>query len=57
MEQEASTSTRIDLRSLADQKKASFTKINIPNLKYVGWRGWWQRMEAECWREQTKHVR
>jgi hypothetical protein len=26
----------------------------IPNLTLVGWRGWWQRMEAESRIKQTK---
>ena len=54
MEEEASSSRRLDKKRKADVKKASFTNIIIPNLMLVGWRGWWQRMEAEARKEQAR---
>ena len=54
MEEEASDSRRMDKKRKADVKKASFTNIAIPNLMLLGWRGWWQRMEAEGRTEQAR---
>ena len=54
MEEEASSSRRLDKKRKADVKKASFTNIIIPNLMLVGWRGWWQRMEAEARKDQAR---
>ena len=56
MEDEASDTRIYDRKRDADRKKTPFKNNKIPNLTLAGWMwmGWWQRMEAESRKEQTK---
>ena len=46
---------RKDLRvQQAGVAKEKYTERTIPNIALVGWRGWWNRMEAESKREEKE---
>ena len=49
MELEAETEKR--RKKVERKKKKSFTHIKLPNQVLVGWKGWWDRAEADRKRE------
>ena len=52
MELEAETENR--KKKVERKKKESFSTIKLPNQVLVGWKGWWDRVEADGKREGKK---